>query len=75
MLRRDRLVRQSLRERFVATLNSGASFDGLLADADERTFRFVDAWALDGKNRVRVDGELFLPRNDVSYLQKPGVSA
>lgn len=74
MLGRDRLVRKSLRERFVATLKDGASFDGLLVDADVKTFRFVDAWALDGRNRVKVDGELFLPRSEVSYLQKPGVS-
>jgi hypothetical protein len=75
MGRRDRLVRRVLLERFVATLRDGASFEGLLADADEKTFRFVDAWALDGKNRVSVDGELFLPRSEVLYLQKPGVSA
>jgi len=68
-------MRQVLRDRFVATLRDGASFEGLLVDADEKTFRFADAWALDGKNRVSVDGELFLPRGEVLYLQKPGVSA
>lgn len=72
MTRRDKLIRQALRERFVATLRGGESFDGLLVEVDEKTFRFVDACALDGKTRVKVDGELFLPRTEVAYLQKPG---
>lgn len=75
MPRRDKLVRQALRERFIATLRSGATFDGLLLDADEKTFRFADAYAVDGRNRVSVDGELFLPRGEVLYLQRPGASA
>ena len=72
MLRRDKLVRQVLRERFIATLRDGQTFDGLLVEADENTFRFVNAFAIDGKSRASVDGELFLPRSEVSYLQKPG---
>lgn len=72
---RDKLVRQALRERFVATLRTGESFDGLLIDADEKTYRMGDAFAVDGKNRVRVDGEVFLPRAEVIYLQRPGGTA
>ena len=72
---RDKLVKRALRERFVATLHDGQTFDGLLVDADEKTFRFANAFAIDGKNRAPVDGELFLPRAEVSYLQKPGGSA
>lgn len=75
MGRSDKLIRQHLRERFVVTLRSGESFDGLLVDADEKTYRMVDAFAVDGKNRVSVDGELFLPRGEVLYLQKPGGAA
>lgn len=75
MARADRLVRGVLRERFVVTLRSGETFDGLLVDADAKTFRLVSAWAVDGKNRVSVDGELFLPRDQVVYMQRPGVSA
>jgi hypothetical protein len=70
-MRRDRLIRQALRHRFVATLDSGESFEGLLYEVDELTYHFVDAFAL-GATRVRVDGALFLPRVRVSYLQKPG---
>lgn len=71
-MHRDRLMRQSLRDRFVVTLRSGESFDGLLLEVDDKTLRFADAFALDGPTRVRVDGELFLPRSEVAYLQKPG---
>lgn len=73
-LRRDVLVRRAVKERFVATLRGGETFDGLLIAADAKTFRFADAWALDGKDKVSVDGELFLPRSEVLYLQKPGGS-
>jgi hypothetical protein len=76
LLRRDRIVRQVLRERFVATMRSGETFDGLLLDADVKTFRMGNAFAIDGKgNRASVDGELFLPRTEVLYLQKPGGTA
>ena len=74
-MNRDKLVKRALRERFIATLRSGETFDGLLVDVDEKTFRFTNAWAVDGKNRISVDGELFLPRSEVLYLQRPGGSA
>jgi hypothetical protein len=69
---RDKLIRQNLRERFVITLHGGESFDGLLVDADEKTLRMVNAFAIGKNSRVSVDGELFLPRGDVAYMQKPG---
>ncbi|MBC7594521.1 MAG: hypothetical protein H7288_11385 [Kineosporiaceae bacterium] len=72
---KDRLLKQLLRERFVITLRTGESFDGLLVDADEKTVRLVDAVALTEAGRRVVDGELFVPRAEIVYLQKPGVSA
>lgn len=71
MSRRDRLVRQALRERFVVTLKGGETFEGLLLDADEKTVKLTDAYALQGSSRIQVDGSLYLPRPEVSYLQKP----
>lgn len=71
-MRRDRLIRTYLRERFVVTLTGGESFEGLLYEADEKTLHLVDSHAVDGKSRVPVDGALFLPRDRVAYLQKPG---
>jgi hypothetical protein len=72
MARRDRLIRQVLRERFVVTLRGGETFDGLLLDIDEKTVRLGDVSALDGRNRALVDGELYVPRDEVSYFQRPG---
>lgn len=75
-MRADRLVRSLLRERFVVTLRSGETFDGLLVDADVKTFRMANAFAVDPKgNRVSVDGELFIPRDQVTYFQRPGGTA
>lgn len=75
MNRRDRLVRQSLRNRFVFTLRSGETFEGLLLDADATTVHVADAFALQGQSpRVAVDGELYLPRAEVVYMQRPEVS-
>ena len=74
MGRRDRLVRQALRARFVVNLCGGESFDGLLMDIDDQTIQLVDAFALDGKNRVSVDGTVYLPRSEVAYMQKPEAS-
>jgi len=72
---RDRLVRQSLRERFVVTMTTGETFDGLLFEVDDKTVHLVDAHALDGATRVAVDGALFLPRDRVAYMQRPEVKA
>lgn len=68
---RDRLVRRALRERFVVTMQSGSTFEGLLLDADENTVTMADAFALNGTSRVAVDGVLYLPRFDVAYMQRP----
>jgi hypothetical protein len=74
-MRRDRLIRQALRERFVVTLTSGETFDGLLLDTDDKTVHLVDAHALDGSTRVSIDGALFLPRDRVAYMQRPEAKA
>jgi hypothetical protein len=74
-VQKDKLLRRLLKDRFTVTLRGGQSFDGLLADADKRTVRLVDAFALDGKNRVSVDGDLYLPRREIVYMQRPGATA
>jgi len=70
---RDRLIRQALRERFVVTMRTKETFEGLLLEADDKTVRLTDAHVLDGKTRLSVDGDLYLPRAEVSYMQRPGV--
>lgn len=70
MARRDRLIRQSLRSRFLVTLHSGEAFEGVLLDFDESSFVLADATAVSPTgDRATVDGHLWLPRSGVVYLQ------
>ena len=71
MMNGDRLVKRALRERFVVTMQGGETFEGLLLDADDKTVRVTQAYLLDGKSRISVDGDLYLPRFEVAYMQKP----
>ena len=72
MNRRDRLLRQVHFQRFIVTLVSGDTFDGLLADADDNSVKLVGAFAIDDNNRASVDGDLYLPRTQIAYMQSPG---
>lgn len=74
-IRADRIVRSHIRTRFLVTLKTGESFEGLLYDADAATLNFVDAWAVDTNGRRQVDGQLFVARADVAYMQIPNVVA
>jgi hypothetical protein len=62
-----------LRERFVITLKSGETFDGLLDDHDESTIELLDPFAVDKTGRVSVDGRLYLPRAEIAYFQRPEI--
>lgn len=68
---RDRLLRSMLRERFVVTLRGGEAFEGLLIDADDKTIRLADAWTVAQSRRHSIDGDLYLARAEVLYLQRP----
>ncbi len=66
------LLDQRLRERFVVTLVTGETFNGLLMEADERTVILRDAQVLASDGKVApVDGELLLRREAIAYLQHP----
>lgn len=72
MRRADRLLKERLRDRFVVTLVTGESFDGLLNDADDKTVVMVNAGVLrDGGALAPVDGELVLRRESIAYMQRP----
>lgn len=74
MARRDRLLRELLRVRFVVTLKNGETFDGLLDDHDETTLEFLDVHAIAKTgSRSEVDGRLYLPRSEIAYMQRPDV--
>lgn len=72
MNRKDRLLRAAHLERFVVTLTSGETFDGLLADCDDNSVKLVGASAVSDTETVSVDGDLYLPRDKVAYMQNPG---
>jgi len=59
-------------ERYVVTLTTSETFEGLLSEARGGVLCLVDAYALDNNSRIKVDGELFLDRAKVAYMQKPG---
>lgn len=69
--RADRIVKKYVRDRFVVTMKDGQTWNGLLTDADTVTLSLADVQAIspDG-SRVKADGEIFLPRADVAYMQK-----
>lgn len=71
MRRRDSLLRQLLRERFVITLKTGETFDGLLDRWDESTIELLNAHAVSEKTRLPVDGRVYVPRDQVAYMQRP----
>lgn len=71
MFDRDRLLHRALRERFVVTMKSGATFDGLLDEVDGRTLVLVQAFALEENGRHQVDGRMYLARAEVDYMQRP----
>ena len=70
-MRRDRLLRTLLRERFIVTLTTGEAFDGLLDRFDDKHLEFVDTHAVTEQRPVRVDGRMYLPRERVAYMQRP----
>jgi hypothetical protein len=68
--KRDRLLRDVLKESFAVTPKSGPMFSGLLVDVDDRTYVFANVRVLSGENgSVPADGRLYIDRNEVAYLQ------
>lgn len=71
---RDRLLRNTIRERFIVTMKTGASFDGLLDEWDKNHLVLIDAGTQTqthtGWERVAVPGQVFLPRDGVDYMQR-----
>jgi hypothetical protein len=70
-VRSDRLVRQHLRTRFVVTTKTGLTWDGVLMDADANSLLLFDVESVghDG-TRTKADGQVYIPRGDVAYMQK-----
>lgn len=71
MRRRDYVLDGLLRERLVVTLKDGQTFRGLFDGGDQNHLAFLDAEYLSGDKVTKVDGQVFLPRANVAYIQKP----
>lgn len=70
-MRADKVVRQHIRSRFLITMTDDKTWDGVLYDADQNTLVVRDASHVNSDgSRLTVDGELFLPRLDVAYMQR-----
>ena len=72
MWENDRLLRMAERGRFVITLDNGESWDGILFDWDKDHYILADPVHIspnDG-DRVRADGQIWVPRSRVIYMQK-----
>lgn len=68
--RPDRILRSHLRYRLVVTMRDGATWDGVVMDADERTLILRDVEAIQpDKTRVPADGEVLVPRDQIAYCQ------
>lgn len=68
----DVLMREHLLERYVVTVDAGETFSGLLAAVDDRTLVLRDVRVLlKDTTTSPVDGDIFLRRESVSYLQRP----
>lgn len=68
----ERLIGERLARRVVVTQADGASFGGLVAGTDSGwlLLREAEQYGPQG-SRVAVDGELLIPRDRISFIQKP----
>lgn len=72
MAKADKLLREHLSERFVVTLDDETTFVGLLRDVDDRVLSLVDVVQLaPNGDQVRVDGQLYVERFRIAYMQRP----
>lgn len=71
-MRADRLLRRAIRTRYLVTLDGGEAFDGVLVDADDQHIVLADVESVAANgDRLRIDGQLWLPRLSIAYLQQP----
>lgn len=73
MHKKDRLLLMAERGRFLATLNTEPeeAIDGVLIDWDDAHYIFGDAYQVaTSGDRLRIDSEIWLPRENVKYMQR-----
>lgn len=70
MPRSDRLVKRYLRSRFLIT-TPNQTWDAVLMEVDDRSLLLVDAELVSADGtRTKADGQVFVPRADVAYMQR-----
>ena len=67
----DRMLRLQINERFLVTCTSGDTWDGQLKDVDDEHLVLRSVKALQDGTWQPVDGEVWLPRLSISYMQRP----
>ena len=65
------LLDSIIRERVVVTLKDGQAFRGLFNNADKNTLTLLDVEYLKPEGTTKVDGEVFIPREHIAYIQRP----
>lgn len=69
--RRDRLVRESVRARFVVTLATGGPpFSGVLLETDDRSAVFADVRLIAADGEQPAQGQLYVDRAHIAYMQR-----
>jgi hypothetical protein len=70
MGRADRLLRSKIRTRYLVSTADGEAFAGVLVDHDEQHLVFADVEQVAlNADRLHVDGQLWLPRDRIKYMQ------
>jgi hypothetical protein len=67
---KDRLLKQVLTERFIVTPKTGPTFRALLVAVDDTTLRFVEVAVMESGVARPAQGELFIARANVAYMQR-----
>lgn len=69
---RDRIIKSHLKTRFLISMQDKSAIEGLLIDADKNHIQLADCFAVDNRgNKTSVDGNIYIPRNQILYMQKP----
>jgi len=69
-MRRDRLIKDATRSRFLVTTTDAEAFDGVLLESDDAYFVFANAEAIAANgDRLKLDNNLWLPRVRIKYMQ------
>lgn len=75
MRRRDRIVREHVRERFVVTLKTGEGVAGVLIDADDNSLILADVTVFKDDSKWSADGHVYVSRANIAYMQRPEVTS